>query len=123
MIKLYNDDYKNIMRSHNIKCDLILTDPPYLYEKGGNSKLYKCEALEREKRTMLNSEFGKDNIYEFLSITKKCMSNPQWYIFCSEKQLPFYLSWCVENNYLFNVLIWEKQLTVLNRKRFSTNLE
>lgn len=118
---LYNDDYKNVIK--DIKCDLILTDPPYLYEKGGNSKLFECDALAREKRTMKNSEFGKEEIYDFLTLSKDCMDNPQWYIFCSEKQLPYYLSWCVENKFLFNVIVWKKPLSILNRKRLSTNLE
>lgn len=121
MFNLFNDDYKNIV--NNIKCDLIVTDPPYLYEKGGGSKIFDCDALERNKRTMDNSDFGKDKIYNFLNLTINCMKNPQWYIFCSEKQLPYYLNWCVENKFLFNIITIEKQLSILNRKRLSTNTE
>lgn len=121
MIKLYNDDYKNIISG--VKCDLIITDPPYLYEKGGGSKIFDCDALDRVNRTMENSEFGKEQIYEFMNLSRETMSNPQWYIFCSEKQLPYYLNWCEDNKFLFNILTIEKQLSILNRKRFSTNTE
>lgn len=120
---LYKGDYLQVLKDNHIKCDLIISDPPYLYEKGGNSKLFDCEPLRREKRTMLNSEFGEKQIFEFLNNTLPIMDNPQWYIFCSEKQLPFYLKWAVENKFLFNVLVWRKPLSILNRKRFSTNLE
>lgn len=121
MIDLYNNDWYDIL--DNISFDIIITDPPYLYEKGGNSKLFECNALERTKRTMKNSEFGKEEIYSFLNNTKIKMDKPQWFVFCSEKQLPFYLNWCTENKFLFNLLVWEKQLSILNRNRFSTNLE
>jgi len=121
MVKLFNSDYKEIIK--DIKCDLIITDPPYLYERGGGSKIFDCDALERKDRIMENSDFGKEQIYEFMNISKQCMSNPQWYIFCSEKQLPFYLDWCVENKFLFNLITLEKQLSILNRKRLSTNTE
>ena len=120
---LYNGDYLQVLKNNTIECDLIITDPPYLYEKGGNSKLFDCKPLKRKNRTMLNSEFGEIQIYDFLNHTSTIMNNPQWYVFCSEKQLPFYLKWAVDNKYLFNVLVWKKPLSILNRKRFSTNLE
>lgn len=124
MGELYNGDYKDILNTDNIRCDIVVTDPPYLFEKGGNSKMLgDGDALHRKKRTMLNSEFGEDQIYEFMDITKSIMNKPQWYIFCSEKQLPYYLKWCTENSFIFNLLVWCKPLTVLNRNRYSTNIE
>lgn len=119
-----NEDYRDYLREGTIKYDIVITDPPYLYEKGGNSKMLgKGEALMRERRTMQNSEFGKEEIYEFLNLTEKHMEKPQWFIFCSEKQLPFYLSWATERKYQFNILVWCKPLSVLNKNRFSTNCE
>lgn len=119
-----NEDYREYLREGHIKYDIVITDPPYLYEKGGNSKMLgKGEALLRERRTMQNSEFGKEEIYEFLNLTEQHMEKPQWFIFCSEKQLPFYLAWATERKYQFNILVWCKPLSVLNKNRFSTNCE
>lgn len=120
--KIYLGDYLEVIKKIK-KVNMVLSDPPYLYEKGGNSKLFDCVALGREKRTMLNSEFGEKEIYEFLDSTKPLMDKPQWYLFCSEKQLGFYISWANKNEFLFNVLVWCKPLTILNKNRFSTNIE
>jgi site-specific DNA-methyltransferase (adenine-specific) len=123
-MKLYNDDYKNAIKINNIRCDLIITDPPYLHEKGGRGKLLLGESLDREKFNMKKlGDFGKEKIYEFLDITKEIMDKPQWYIFCSEKQMVYYLDWCIENKYKYNILTWNKPLSVMNRERFSTNIE
>jgi site-specific DNA-methyltransferase (adenine-specific) len=120
--KIHLGDYLELVKGLT-KIDMILCDPPYLYEKGGNSKIFKGEALHRESRTMLNSEFGEEKIFEFLNTTKTLMEKPQWYLFCSEKQLGFYLDWANKNKFLFNVLVWSKPLSILNRNRYSTNLE
>lgn len=122
MFKLYNDDYLNILE--NIKCDLIITDPPYLHEKGGRGKMLLGNSLDRKEFNMSKlGDFGKESIYEFLNSTKLLMKKPQWYIFCSEKQIVYYLDWCVENKYKYNILTWNKPLSVMNRERFSTNIE
>ena len=117
-------DYREIIKDKNIKCDLIITDPPYLHEKGGRGKMLLGESLDREKFNMKKlGDFGKKEIYEFLNLTKSIMEKPQWYIFCSEKQMVFYLNWCIENKYKYNILTWNKPLSVMNRERFSTNIE
>ena len=51
------------------------------------------------------------------------MKKPQWYIFCSEKQLVYYLNWCIENKMKYNILTWNKPLSITNRERYSTNIE
>lgn len=123
MVKIFNDNYKNII--NNIKeVDLIITDPPYIHEKGGRGKMLLGESLDREKFNMDKlGNFGKDEIYEFLDLTKKTMIKPQWYIFCSEKQLPYYLNWTLDNKFKFNILTWNKPLSIMNRERYSTNIE
>ena len=82
------------------------------------------DCLDRRKFNMKElGDFGKDEIYEFLNLTKSLMKKPQWYIFCSEKQLVFYLDWCNENRMKYNLLNWNKPLSVTNRERYSTNIE
>lgn len=117
-----NQDYKNFKTTDDIK--LIITDPPYLHEKGGRGKMLLGQSLDRDKFNMKKlGDFGENDIYDFLNITSKLMKTPQWYIFCSEKQIFYYLKWCHEYKYKYNILTWNKPLSVLNRERYSTNIE
>jgi DNA modification methylase len=82
------------------------------------------QSLDREQFNMKDlGSFGEQDIYDFLNLTEKLMSNPQWYIFCSEKQVFYYLKWCNDNKYKYNILTWNKPLSVMNRERYSTNIE
>lgn len=110
------------MPDKSISC--IITDPPYIHEKGGRGKMLLGDALDRTKFNMKElGDFGKANIYDFLNATKRLMAKPQWYIFCSEKQIVYYLDWCAENKFKYNILTWNKPLSVMNRERYSTNIE
>lgn len=126
-IKLINGDCIDIMdkiRQNNKRVDLIITDPPYIHEKGGRGKMLLGESLDREKFNMSKlGDFGKDNIYNFLNTSRLIMNKPQWYIFCSEKQIVYYLDWCMENRFKYNIITWNKPLSVMNRERYSTNIE
>lgn len=125
--KLYNDDcisVMNKMKNDNMKVKMIITDPPYIHEKGGRGKMLLGNSLDRNEFNMKElGDFGKDNIYTFLDVSKRIMEKPQWYIFCSEKQLVYYLNWTHENKLKYNLLTWNKPLSVLNRERYSTNIE
>ena len=113
-----------LIKDENINVDIVITDPPYIHEKGGRGKLLLGESLDREKFNMKKlGDLGKEQIYEFLDTTLSLMKKPQWYIFCSEKQLVYYLDWCKENKMKYNLLTWNKPLSVMNRERYSTNIE
>ncbi|NFF75980.1 site-specific DNA-methyltransferase [Clostridium sporogenes] len=104
--------------------NLIITDPPYLHEKGGRGKFLTSEALDRKQFNMKQlGNFGEKEIYNFLNKTQRLMKKPQWYIFCSEKQIVYYLKWCLESKYKYNILTMNKPLSILNRERYSTNIE
>lgn len=121
---LFNGNCLEIFKSNDIKCDIVITDPPYIHEKGGRGKMLLGQSLDREKFNMKElGDFGKENIFDFMSATKLLMKKPQWYIFCSEKQIVHYLDWCVENKIKYNILTWNKPLSILNRERYSTNIE
>lgn len=45
------------------------------------------------------------------------------YIFCCEDQIPLYAGWAVEHGYKFALLVWEKPLGIINKKRFAQNAE
>ena len=120
--KLFNADYTSIVG--DLRCDIVITDPPYIHEKGGRGKMLLGDSLDREKFNMKElGDFGENEIYQFLNFTKQIMERPQWYVFCSEKQLVFYLNWCKENKLKYNLLTWNKPLSVTNRERYSTNIE
>lgn len=125
MYKLLHGDCLEMMKKipdKSISC--IVTDPPYIHEKGGRGKMLLGDALDREKFNMKElGDFGEENIYNFLNATKRLMKKPQWYIFCSEKQIVYYLNWCIENKFKYNILTWNKPLSVMNRERYSTNIE
>lgn len=123
--KLYQGDYLEVIKGIPDKSiDLLITDPPYIHEKGGRGKMLLGESLDRTKFNIKKmSDFGKEQIYDFLNTTKRIMKKPQWYIFCSEKQIPYYLNWTLENKFKFNILTWNKPLSIMNRERYSTNIE
>ena len=125
MYKLLQGNYLDLIKNmpdKGIGC--IITDPPYIHEKGGRGKMLLGDALDRDKFNMKElGDFKKENIYDFLNATKRLMTRPQWYIFCSEKQIVYYLDWCVKNKFKYNILTWNKPLSVMNRERYSTNIE
>lgn len=118
--KFYNDDYKNIISSvPDSSIDLILTDPPYLFVKGGMKG--KLNVGKMKSTSFMNkemSDFGKKSIYEFLNLTIKKLKKVNYFIFCSKLQLPHYLNYAVENKLQFDVGIWDKMSGALKSKQF-----
>ena len=126
-IKLYNGDCLEVMDrliKQGVKVDAIITDPPYKHEKGGRGKMLLGMSLDRQEFNMKElGDFGENEIYNFLEKADKCLKNTNMYVFCSEKQLPYYLNWCGLKRKKFNLLTWNKPLSVMNRERYSTNIE
>ena len=121
---------KELSLKDNIK--LVLTDPPYLHNKGGgktsgtegkskiaNSPMYKFNSFMMEEM----SSFGKNEVYNLLDNYKRIMLKMNCFIFCNDSLIPFYTMWAVNNKKKFTLLTWEKPLSILNRNRFSQNLE
>jgi DNA modification methylase len=124
------DVMKTLSKNDNIK--LVLTDPPYLHNKGGgktsgtegkskiaNSAMYKFDSFMMEEM----SSFGEDEVYNLLDEYKRIMNKMNCFIFCNDTLIPYYTMWAVRNKKKFTVLTWEKPLSILNRNRFSQNLE
>lgn len=129
---------------HNIDCligierlddksiDLMVTDPPYLFDNGNwkNSQVVGKRAILKsgphdpfgEVYTDM-SEFGEEDINRFLDAVKPKMKVFNSYICCSETQVPLYGMWARKNGLHFSILVWEKPLSVICKNRFSTNLE
>lgn len=126
---LYNLDYKKGIKFIGDKTiNLVVTDPPYLHDKGGNgggntrlatSKMYSKDSPMIEEM----SNFTKEECIDMLNEVKRVMIKMNAYFFCNDSLIPFYTQWAIENKYKYSVLTWNKPLSILNRERYSTNME
>jgi len=116
--------------------DLIITDPPYLFNKSpgkpysersqcntkssfSNSKLYSNDGFMMKKM----ASFGEIDLLKFLNETKRILNVYNAYYFCSEAQVPIYCNWANKNKLMFSILVWEKPLSIINKNRYSQNIE
>lgn len=89
------------------KCvDLVLIDPPYLYNDYSQGNKGFDEAVD-------NIEFIKSissgfEVKATFDICKKVLKKINIFCFCSTKQLPEIMNWGLDNNFQVNVLIWKK---------------
>lgn len=136
-IEIINEDCISYMKNcEDNKFDLIITDPPYLFNKSpgkpysernqcntkskfSNSKLYSNDGYMMKEM----ASFTEKDLISFLNETKRILSLYNGYYFCSEAQVPFYCKWANDNKLMFSILIWEKPLSIINKNRFSQNTE
>jgi len=136
-IEIHNVDCLHFMKQCEDKqFDLILTDPPYLFNKSpgkpyserkqcnakgafGNSELYSFNGFMMKEM----ASFTEQDLNDFLDETIRVLKKYNGYYFCSEAQVPFYCKWATDNNLMFTILIWEKPLSIINKNRFSQNTE
>ena len=134
---IYNMDcIKGLKLLDDKSIDLCITDPPYWHKKSpgkpysqrkqcntnsafSNSELYNydCNMIKGM------SDFDDKCIGEFLTTLTPKMKIMNAYIFCSETQVPYYAMWAERNGFMFSILVWEKPLSIINKNRFSQNLE
>lgn len=132
--KIYKGDcfkiLKTLNKNNNIK--LVITDPPYLHNKGGGktsgtegkSKIANCSIYKFDSFMMKQmSSFSEKQINALLNEYKRIMNKMNCYIFSNDTLIPYYTLWAVNNKKKFTILTWEKPLSILNRNRFSQNLE
>ncbi|MGL5458927.1 MAG: DNA-methyltransferase [Cetobacterium sp.] len=134
-MRLYNGDCFELLDRldiNNVKVDLIITDPPYLHNKGGGkthgtegkSKIANSSMFNFDSPMMKDmSSFGENEVNLLLDKYKKIMNKMNCYIFCNDTLIPYYLNWALANKKKYTILTWEKPLSILNRNRFSQNLE
>lgn len=117
--------------------DLVVTDPPYLHTKGrginkktgkayadGHSAFAKSDLFSTKGFMMSEmSQFGDEEIDKILTEFVRVLKKPNMYIFCNETQVPRYAIWAENNGLMFSILVWEKPLSIINRNRFSQNVE
>lgn len=131
--KIYNENcFQGMKRIDNNSIDLVITDPPYLHNKGGGTNIGTNGKSTIGKSGVYNfgsevmqdmSSFGEKEIHLMLDEFKRVTKKMHCFIFCNDTQLVYYMDWCLKNKKKWIVLTWEKPLKILNRNRFSLNLE
>ena len=134
---IYNEDcLVGMNRIPDCSIDLCLTDPPYWHKKSPG-KPYSQRRQSNTKSTFSRSDlFNSDGgmmkgmsdfndtcINAFMDALEPKMKIMNAYIFCSETQVPYYAMWAEKHGYMFSILVWEKPLSIINKNRFSQNLE
>lgn len=110
--------------------DLVITDPPYLHNlkrfaKGGhngnmaNSNMYSADSVMMSEM----SNFTYEQCTAMLNECKRVMKLFDGYFFCNDRLLGTYCHWADKNNLYVNLLTWNKPLSILDRRRYSTNCE
>ncbi len=135
--RIYNCDYKEGFKEiPDGMVSLCLTDCPYWFSKSpgrpysertqcntksafSNSELFSCDG--DMMKTM--ADFDDKCINEFLTLLEPKMKIMNAYMFCSEAQVPYYCMWAEKHGYMFSILVWEKPLSIINKNRFSQNIE
>lgn len=135
---VYNEDcILGLAKIPDKSIDLIITDPPYLHTKGrginhetgkkyanGHSKFANSDLYSTSGFMMSEmSYFGEEQIDKILTEYVRVCKIPNMYIFCNETQVPYYTTWAINHGLMFSILIWEKPLSIINRNRFSQNIE
>lgn len=121
MIQLYKGDCLEVMKQIPDKSvDCIITDPPYLHIKGGcKSKSLNVGCMNPKNKVVSEmSDFGEDDINNFLDISKEKLKTMNAFVFCSKLQIPYYLNWALKNKVQFDVLIWDKCHTGIHSYKF-----
>lgn len=112
---------------------VMITDPPYNFTKSNCRKMYK----ENSKKLVSKSElydydsdhcrikvqFGEKEINDFMNQVPRLMIKMNAFIFCAEAQLASYISWAERKGYKYAILVWEKPVNIISKKRFSQNVE
>ena len=132
--RLYNADYLDGIKDIDDKSiDLIVTYPPYLFDNGN---WYKSDILG-ENSVYTNSElynnfgmmktemgrFGEDDIATLYDAVIPKMKKVNMFFFCCEEQVPIYGMEARKRGLHYNILVWEKPLSIINKNRFSMNTE
>lgn len=99
--------------------DLLITDPPFLYVKGG------CKNRNTNKQiTEELGNFGENEIFGFLDLANKKLKKTNIYCFCSRLQLPIYFKWVEQNKKKFDLLIWDKcKIDIKTSKNYCNDVE
>lgn len=134
---VYNEDcLEGMKRIPDGTIDCVITDPPYWHKKSpgrpcsqrhqyNTKSAFSKSALYNYDGDMLHGMSGFDgrHIDALMKAIEPKMKIMNAYFFCCETQVPYYAMWAENNGYMFSILVWEKPLSIINKNRFSQNLE
>ena len=102
---LYNADCLQVLRElPDNSVDLIITDPPYMFETQGGGAFGSCKVYEETAPIANGFDFAV--LDECLRVLKKT----NIYIWCSRAQLPLYFEYFVKDRLCnFDILTWHKR--------------
>ena len=112
--------------------DLVVSDCPYEFSNGnwltsrktGKKSILNGSCLDTDGDVYDSmSAFGEEDINRLLDMLVPKMRIPNMYFFCSEEQVPYYGMYARRKGLHFQLLVWEKPLSIINRNRFSQHTE
>lgn len=119
--------YELIKYIPNNSIDLIITDPPYKWERGGiNTGLFRKGVSSRNfLNTIEDAKMDKGIDFSILDEFVRVMKKINIYIWCNKDQIPNYLKYFVENKRCyFDIIIWQKSnVTPLCSNKYLTDKE
>lgn len=108
---LQGDCLKLINQIPDKSIKLIVTDPPYEHVTGGmKSKKFNTGSWKGDSYTnKAMSQFGHQQIFDFLNAVLPKMIKVNMYVFCSKLQLAHYFDYINQHKKLkFDLLVWDK---------------
>lgn len=110
---IHGDAIEEMKKIADWSVDMVLTDPPYVFDKGtnGGGGMLSTRKSHNEIHTNLggkNLDVGVD--VSFFEEIKR-LFKPKLYnvvTFCNSTQLPQLLDFANKNDFLWNILIWHK---------------
>lgn len=126
--KIYNEDcYEAIKNIPDKSVDLIITDPPYEWQKGGEmTGLFRKGVSSRNFMYQIESkQLDKGIDYSILDEYKRVLKKINIYIWCNKDQLYKYMEYFVgKNNCYFEIIVWNKtNVTPLCGNKYLTDKE
>lgn len=113
---IYQEDCLEGMRKLPDGCiDLVVTDPPYLFEKRGTGLHKKYDYFDKIKDKNMSLGYNEYYLDEMLRVLRKV----NIYIFCNKNQLGWYFDYF--KKYHCDILIWHKTnpIPIVNNKYLS----
>lgn len=119
---IYNQDcFDGIKDIPDKSIDLVVTDPPYEFIKGGmkNEKFNMGKMAADSYMNKEMADFGEDDVRRLLELLKpKFKHGFNAYFFCSEMQVIYYLKWAQGNRKRYNILVWDREVNSCISKKF-----
>lgn len=102
---IYNEDcIETMAKMSDGLINLIVTDPPYNIQVGGGGIIKKKKYLKN-----IDNSFGTDFCpQKYLEESKRICRPYNAYWWCSRKLVKDYIAFAEENNFNYDILIWNK---------------